>query len=690
MFCHLLNEPIEYRDPWDEPLEERLGALRRGSRRIAWLYEKPDSSTFRYRCFNPPRTLAAARPDIGAAWFQIGELEALSFELRALTVLVICRVRYNAGIGRLVARAKGLGVKVIFDCDDLVFNPDYAHLIMETLDQDTSMEAAWDIWFAALGRLQGTAALCDAGITTNDFLGERLRQTLKGAPVGIIPNYFDRAQQELSARLFAAKAVRGFKGDGRITIGYFSGTPTHNRDFAVAASAIARLMHADPGVDLRIVGFAPPTGPLAELATRIEIVPLQDYLNLQRVIAEVEVNIAPLQDNVFTNCKSELKYFEAAAVGTWTIASPTHTFRHAIEDGKTGRLAQAHEWDNALQEAVALARDPAAYGERAHVAAEAVKHRYAWDGQAAAILDATGLEVAPATGLSRAQQLMADIPRDEAILEIGASYAPLAPKAMGWRTTVVDHADAEELRVKYSEVELDRTAIEDVDVVWTGGPLHEAVREKHAGQFRALLISHVLEHIPDPISLLQSADRLLTPDGEIVVAVPDKRYCFDAHRWPSTAGAMLQAHVERRSRHPPGLIFDEVSLSVTRGGKIAWPPGTGGALRLVHPAGRAAAVFQSQLAPDAPYADAHAWQFTPSSLELVLLDLRLASQIPWIAKWVTPTSTGEIFARLVRNPTPDRSYDPDAIQGMRESLLGKIASEMFQALQTPAPGVLLR
>jgi hypothetical protein len=112
-----------------------------------------------------------------------------------------------------------------------------------------------------------------------------------GAPVGVVPNYLAPDQEAASRRLLDAKRRRGFRGDERVTVGYFSGTPTHNKDFAVAAPALARLLAADPGVDLRIGGFPPSIGSLAPFAERIEVVPLQDYLNLQRVIAEV-VNIA--------------------------------------------------------------------------------------------------------------------------------------------------------------------------------------------------------------------------------------------------------------------------------------------------------------------------------------------------------------------------------------------------------------
>ena len=162
-------------------------------------------------------------------------------------------------------------------------------------------------------------------------------------------------------------------------VGYFSGSPTHTRDFAIAAPALAHLLGTDPDVRVRVVGYLDETGPLRQFKDRVEILPHMNYLHLQRAIAEVEVNIAPLQENAFTNCKSELKFFEAAAVGTWTIASPTSTFRAAIDDGRSGRLARAHEWDAALAEAVGLARDTSAYADSAEAAARYAHDTYGWD-----------------------------------------------------------------------------------------------------------------------------------------------------------------------------------------------------------------------------------------------------------------------------------------------------------------------
>ena len=65
--------------------------------------------------------------------------------------------------------------------------------------------------------------------------------------------------------------------------------------------------------------------------------------------SKVDVNIAPLVVSEFTNCKSELKFFEAAAVETTTIASPIYTFKKSIKNGENGFLAKPGEWYDKLE-----------------------------------------------------------------------------------------------------------------------------------------------------------------------------------------------------------------------------------------------------------------------------------------------------------------------------------------------------
>jgi glycosyltransferase involved in cell wall biosynthesis len=118
---------------------------------------------------------------------------------------------------------------------------------------------------------------------------------------------------------------------------------------------------------------------LARYRDRIEFYPMQDFLNLQRLIAEVEINIAPLQDNYFTNCRSELKFFEAAICGTLTLATPTFSFRNSIIHGQTGLLVPSYKWDQALEEAVSIVDDKERYDVIAEAASEHVQVAYGWD-----------------------------------------------------------------------------------------------------------------------------------------------------------------------------------------------------------------------------------------------------------------------------------------------------------------------
>ena len=390
MFPFLTAGALPYDPPWErEPLESRLAAIDRDATCIVWLYEKPDTSTFRYRVYNMVESLVSdPTRRTAAAWFSVDEIAALLPRLPEIDTLVLARVRYDATVARLITAAKSQGVRVLFDCDDLVFDTRYVHLLLDTLDQDTKPAAAWDWWFAYVGRIEATARLCDGAITTNRFLAEQLTETVTG-PVCIVPNFLNRRQQEVSETLLAAKRARGFTGEGPVSIGYFSGTPSHNRDFAIATPALARLLDRDPDVRVRVVGFMDSTGPLAAHAERVERVPLHDWINLQRLIAEVEINVAPLQENVFTNCKSELKFFEAAIVGTWTLATPTIPFKRAIRSADMGRLTRAEDWDRALAEAVTLVRCPARYAPLAEATAAAVRDAYGWDQFADRILEAT-------------------------------------------------------------------------------------------------------------------------------------------------------------------------------------------------------------------------------------------------------------------------------------------------------------
>ena len=208
-------------------------------------------------------------------------------------------------------------------------------------------------------------------------------------------------------------------------------------------------------------------------------------------------------------------------------------------------------------------------------------------------------------------------------LEIGPSHNPIAPKKKGFNVHILDHATADQLRVKYKGHEIHGVKlenIEEVDFVWHGEPFQELIGK--TGCYDWIIASHVIEHVPDFISNLQQCEALLKPTGILSLVIPDKRYCFDYFSSSSSTGNVLDAYAEKRVRPSHGQIFDHFANASKRHGNIAWSPdGSGGADELVHTFAEAQAHWAKSLSAS-DYIDAHCWRFTPASFRLLISDLQ--------------------------------------------------------------------
>jgi glycosyltransferase involved in cell wall biosynthesis len=391
-------EPLEpYTDPWDLGLTERMQKLTGGKRRVAYFYEKPDNSTFRYRIYNMAQVLNDTGGEVSASYFFLDDLHRLSEIVDHADMLVICRTRFDNRIGRLITAFRQRGKRVLFDTDDFVFDIDYVHLILYSLDKDLQNPQVWNDWFAYSSRLGATLKLCDGAITTNAYLAERISSFVR-IPVAVVPNFINREQLDLSERIYAAKRAMKLGQQELIHFGYFSGSPSHNRDFAIVAPALQALLEENPKLGVVVAGYIKADAGFKRFGKRVKSFPFHDFVNLQRLVSTVEFNLMPLQHNAFTNSKSELKYFESAIVGTLSIASPSYTYSRAIQHGQNGYLAQGHQWERCIKQALAEIGNYAEMAERAYVDA---RTKYAWFNQRKTILNALGLESTSSEGEGR-------------------------------------------------------------------------------------------------------------------------------------------------------------------------------------------------------------------------------------------------------------------------------------------------
>lgn len=384
MVSRILNASegyVPFVAPWEQPWDERLRAMCARKRRIAYFYERPDTSTFRYRVFNMVESVNVTPGEISSGWFTHDDKENGLRFIEEADALVISRVRYDHRVAAVIARARTRGIPIWFDTDDLVFDIDQVHDIVSTLGIETTQDR-WNYWYSYVGRIGATMKKCDAGITTTSFLAERLADVAPFDKVSVIPNFLNRSQQKISELVWQERNETQepvLADPTSIKIGYFSGSDTHKLDLLVASPALAQLFETQPKLRFKIVGFCNLNEFLQPYADRIEFVPLTDYWNLQREIGSVDINISPLRETDFTQCKSELKYFEAGVVGVPTIATPTLTFANVIKHGENGFLAKSWEWLDVLSKLIDLIQNhPAEYQVLCTTARDSSLAQYGW------------------------------------------------------------------------------------------------------------------------------------------------------------------------------------------------------------------------------------------------------------------------------------------------------------------------
>jgi SAM-dependent methyltransferase len=279
--------------------------------------------------------------------------------------------------------------------------------------------------------------------------------------------------------------------------------------------------------------------------------------------------------------------------------------------------------------------------------------------------------------LSRAEKLLYRLDKSMKILEIGPSYNPTAPKSQGWNCWTIDHEDQANLRAKYKDAGVDVSVIEPVDFIWRDVPLDAVIPQEHMGTFDACIASHVIEHFPNPVQVLRSLQSILTKDGMLSLAVPDKRFCFDYFKPLSMTGDLLHADFLHTARHTRRTAFNHVAYAAYAEGIAAWGQHDIKKMTLVHSLAEAKKHFDElDESPSAPYVDHHAWHYTPSSFRLVMLELNVLGVLEWMEDVFFPAAGCEFFVTLKRQQM--RFPSDSAMEAKRLQLLEDVLHDVHE------------
>ena len=344
--------------PWDaSSLGQRTGDARdavANGRKVALLvYERAcgDDGTFRYFGYNVAQHLARSERWAGEMLF-LDELSRADELLGMASAVSLVRCRIRPELVELVGKAKAAGARVAYTIDDDIVGPATSEHVIDIMANDPSDPFEKAFWRGVSVRFQLASELAEAFVASTAPLAERL------ASRGEKPAYVLRSslsdEQVASAEDAFAARNRGMeeRSDDRFVIGYFSGTSSHQDDFALVRDVLVRLLGEHEDACLLVGGHLMLDDELLALyrAGRVVVMPRVDYVTLQYLQASADVVLAPLVASSFADCKSGLKVFEAGVVGTPACASGTHAYREAIEDGVTGFVCDdAAAWGAALE-----------------------------------------------------------------------------------------------------------------------------------------------------------------------------------------------------------------------------------------------------------------------------------------------------------------------------------------------------
>lgn len=297
------------------------------------------------------------------------------------SVLIIYRQPDSGFLDQVLTEARRLGVIVVYEADDAVYRRDLVagNPNMATLPPKLRGEviAGADSYLAALRK-------CDTVLASTETLASDMSTNLAGAvprpgtpaaAAAVISNGIDAGMRAVVRGVEAdrlAGRIRINGNDGKVVIGYGSGSRAHDADLALAAPALLRLLNEYANVEVRLFGplaLPEPLSALADRVRRVEMLPDGQFL---WELAQCDIAIAPLLDSPFNHFKSHVKYLEAGMLGLPFVASPT-VYAEYVKPDRTGFIAATDsQWYEQLRR---LVNEPEL---RARIGTAAKEHVRRW------------------------------------------------------------------------------------------------------------------------------------------------------------------------------------------------------------------------------------------------------------------------------------------------------------------------
>ena len=239
--------------------------------------------------------------------------------------VIILQRHAHPEISKFIDISHNLGKKVLFDIDDLLWNIPKSNV-------------AYKSWTKVmLNNMNSIISKCDAVITSTEPLSKYIKS-----------RYNDKVY--VIRNLVEDNFINKVKND-KIKI-MFSGSITHSGDFDSGVIHALKHILSKYDIELFFVGYIPDEFNETKYSDKVRFVKGVDINKYIPTLQSInpDIAIAPLVDNYFNICKSNLKFLENTIAGAVSICSDIYPYSTSIIDGETGFLCKtSKEWIRAFE-----------------------------------------------------------------------------------------------------------------------------------------------------------------------------------------------------------------------------------------------------------------------------------------------------------------------------------------------------
>ena len=248
----------------------------------------------------------------------------------------------------------------------------------------------------------------------------------------------------------------------------------------------------------------------------------------------------------------------------------------------------------------------------------------------------------------RRMRITSSIKFDSSGIEYGPLHRVIMPRDLCPKVRYVDFKPRDQLVRHYAkDPNVDVSLIPEIDIVTSGRKITEFVDDE---SIDFVVASHVLEHVPNFIGWLETNLRLLRPGGRIALAFPDRRFCFDLAKQPTSFHEVVAAYLEQRTQPNFTQICDHIINSRKVTPVEVWN-GTLNSENAPRVHGLANALTTlAGLVHKKEYHDVHCWKFSDAEFMDMIQNIKSYFDLPFdlVSFYPTQRNTTEFYAMLIK------------------------------------------